>query len=82
MNYKIKPNSCDTKCSDGSNVSLTKYDIVTLWDSNDDMAATILNVKSHIYNYGPVIAVLKHSASVASYSGSEANGIFVNSPTD
>lgn len=46
------------------------------------MSATILNVQSHIYNVGPVIALLKHSATVARYSGADANGIFVNDPTD
>lgn len=46
------------------------------------MNATILNVKNHLYNFGPVVALVRHSATVARYAGSTPNGIFVNDPTD
>lgn len=82
LNFNIQPNTCNTQCADGSDVTLQKYNLVSLWDANDDTNATILNVKSHIYNVGPVIALLKHSATVARYSGADSNGIFVNDPSD
>ncbi|EAR95592.1 papain family cysteine protease (macronuclear) [Tetrahymena thermophila SB210] len=82
LQYQINPNSCDAKCTDGSDIVLKQYQLVSLWDSNDDMNATILNVKNHLYNFGPVVALVRHSATVARYAGSTPNGIFVNDPTD
>ncbi|KAL4464628.1 hypothetical protein ABPG74_011189 [Tetrahymena malaccensis] len=82
LQYQISPNSCDAKCTDGSDIALQQYKFASLWDSNDDYQATILNVKNHIYNYGPVIALVKHSATVARYAGATPNGIFVNDPSD
>ncbi|KAL4508193.1 hypothetical protein ABPG72_021566 [Tetrahymena utriculariae] len=82
LQYQINPNSCDAKCTDGSDIVLQQYKLVSLWDSNNDSQATILNVKSHLYNYGPVIALVKHSATVARYAGATPNGIFVNDPQD
>lgn len=59
-----------------------KHNFIDLWDEDDNMTKTIAAVKAHIYNNGPVIAILEHSAAVTMYAGSNTSGIFINSPAD
>lgn len=82
LKYDVQPKICSETCTDGSPISLTKYAFKDLWDIKDNMTTTVQNVKQHIYQTGPVIAILEHSAAITRYAGTQQNGVFVNTPSN